>query len=249
MLEQSPIEIVNERLILIERLIEVQEHFKGERDIVHLNEKTYTHRYKQFDALLAYLALTCFDILGQPSEWLEFGAWLQSKNKMDERVLIFEKYKDLSLEQMTVSVYKDYMIVYGVKNSFFRFIHEIISKENRRKLLDSIMVREIHSSAQINDSDEAKEKFLFKARNFFTHKGIAMTGSISKGMITTEKQKKMIMEMKEYLRQRYGKTFVEHSFEPVYRESKGKNIYSYSVANWPHLLIEIIKDTTRHMQN
>jgi len=41
--------------------------------------------FHHYTPLVVYLLLTCFDRLGQPSDWMDFGSWLQSNKKKEER--------------------------------------------------------------------------------------------------------------------------------------------------------------------
>ena len=43
------------------------------------------------DPLVSYLYLTCFDRLGQPANWLDFGPWLESSDCEDERNTILQE--------------------------------------------------------------------------------------------------------------------------------------------------------------
>lgn len=126
------------------------------------------------DPLVSYLYLTCFDRLGQPAEWLDFGAWLQSSDSEDERRKALEEASLApTLNEGIQAVYRQYMAAYGVKMSFFRFFREVLPVSTRRKLLDSIERTIITNPPELatrQATDEEKEKYLFKRRNDYTHK-------------------------------------------------------------------------------
>jgi hypothetical protein len=236
----TPQFLVQERIDLIEKLLSLEEYFKG-IDLIQHGSGFATHPYRHFAALVDYLALTCFDILGQPADWLSFDGWLSSKKKKDERESVIAQYSDLPLNMQLKAVHTWYLKSYGVKNSFYRFIREVISPEDRRKLLDSIRVRitvrpgekiiqdgkEMYSLPMAIDypaTDLEKEEFLYNARNSFTHKGVSF-GSPVPAVFTPER----------------FKGIVEDGWNAVHDEIKGGKQLRYSTYRWPHLLVEILK--------
>jgi hypothetical protein len=72
--------LVEERLEFVEIISRLNEQFLDPSLIRKVGEKGWTHPWKYFDALRNYLLLTCFDLLGQPSEFKDFQSWLQSFN-------------------------------------------------------------------------------------------------------------------------------------------------------------------------
>jgi hypothetical protein len=123
------------------------------------------------DPLVCYLYLTCFDRLGQPDEWLDFGSWLDSSDCKDERDLILAEASTASdLEGSMRIAYRRYSALYGVRSSFCRFLREILSPEMRQELLSSIDRDIVTDSGTRQATDEEKERYLFKLRNDYTHK-------------------------------------------------------------------------------
>ena len=70
--------LVEERLEFVEIISRLNEQFLDPSLIRKVGEKGWTPTWKYFDALRNYLLLTCFDLLGQPSEFKDFQSWLQS---------------------------------------------------------------------------------------------------------------------------------------------------------------------------
>lgn len=235
--------LVRERLQLLKQLINAKEHFKGHHLATHTDINNVGHPFKHYAALRIYLALTCFDILGQPDEWMDFQSWLKSNRKQEERNIIFLRHQSKEFSERLTSIHKDYTAIYGVKNSFYRFIREVISEENRVKLLNSIGVMErireaiyyedgSHSpplGVSIKVSDELKEKFLFSARNSFTHKGISY-GDPSGWLFDYDKP--------FYISDEDGPLW--HS-QNLITQKIGDKVLTYQVWKWPFLLIEIIE--------
>ncbi len=124
------------------------------------------------DPLVTYLYLTCFDRLGQPADWLDFGAWMESSKHKAERDGILQRVQSHELEVAIRFAYREYNSLYGVKSSFFRFLRNLPS-DFRRELLGSIH-QDISTYAPSMTgryaTDAEKEKYLFKRRNDYTHK-------------------------------------------------------------------------------
>src|SRR5690606_15949133 len=197
-------------------------------------------------ALRIYLALTCFDILGQSDDWKDYGNWLSSKKKADERNNIIDKHHKKELNDILISVNKEYNKIYGVRRSFLKFIYEVISDDDRAKLFDSIkgaktftfdIIKEDGSikvgtnAKRIELTQKQKEDFLFNIRNSFTHKGVSI-GDIAGGIFETEKPTKFP-----------GTENPVWTYNAIhYQKIKGDTIM-FSVRKWPFVLIEIIENT------
>ncbi|MFK7786845.1 MAG: hypothetical protein AB8B56_17120 [Crocinitomicaceae bacterium] len=97
-------------------------------------------RYK-YPALITYLKLTCFDKLGQPTNYMQFNNWLKSKRKKTERELIISDLGSEGILEQAEKLYNEYLKIYGVKNSFYRFINEVIPDRSKQKLLDGIEIK------------------------------------------------------------------------------------------------------------
>jgi len=162
---------VSERLTTCEALIE-----DIERDM------DFLRRYK-YPSIGLYLKLTCFDQLGQPGEWMTFDNWLNSKKKKEERAKIVEGIRPRKRTEFAKELYLAYQKVYGVKNSFFRFINDILPSQSRARLLEGIEInihlsdkKDILSSYNVKEASELdKIGYLYKVRNDFTHNVFSAT--------------------------------------------------------------------------
>jgi len=75
------------------------------------------------DPLVSYLYLTCFDRLGQPANWLDFGAWLESSDSKEERdAILREASKTANLLDSIRMASRRYTAMYGVRSAFIRFL-------------------------------------------------------------------------------------------------------------------------------
>ena len=130
-------------------------------------------RRKMYPQLITYLRLTCFDQLGQPVNWMIFSDWLRSKNIRKNREKLIENIEAKDELELSEGLYKEYLKDYGVKNSFFNFIRNLIPNENRDKLLSQIKIDIDDFPAPISEGKEGididKENYLYKIRNDYTH--------------------------------------------------------------------------------
>lgn len=247
---KEKIEIVEERIWLIKKLIDSKDHFTG-REYIKTFERSWDHPYKHYSALRNYLILTCFDILGQPAEWLTFDSWLKSKKARKEREEIFSKYHGLDAIEVSIGVHSDYNKIYGVKNSFYKFLKEILSEANRKRLLDSIKVSHIYQdpvyhedgsvtsglSRPITVDEEEKYKLLYQIRNVFTHRG----ESISSGAAG--------------IFENYDDFYTHIPNEPpgylsqflMIKVVNGEK-WEFNSVGWPHILIDILKETLEELK-
>ena len=133
--------------------------------------------------LRIYLYLTCFDRLGQPTDWIEFGAWLRSKSgkHVGERQKAIELiHEGVSFDQVSRVFHDYYTAIYGVRSSFYRFINDVLPQAVREKLLNSIKIEKSSLPPNINaippGDENEKLKFLFATRNKYTHKALYIPG-------------------------------------------------------------------------
>ncbi len=168
-------ELNNSRLAVISAVID-------RLDLCSKLSETATAKqlFHHYTPLVVYLLLTCFDRLGQPSDWMDFGSWLRSSDKKKEREQVTsEGLKDAS--EIAVAFYNTYNRIYGVSSSFYRFLHEVIPGQSRQELLGSIRIEIVDNPPNIGNNrqadDDAKEKYLFKLRNDYTHKAQFVPGT------------------------------------------------------------------------
>lgn len=240
--------LVRDRLRLVDHLNMAEHYFKGRlygRDLPN-NEVIYP-LYENYFGLKIYLLLTCFDILGQRGEWLDFNSWLlcKKKEKKKEKDEIFQKnHFNGNPETYIASIHKEYSNIYGVKNSFYYFVQNVISQENRFKLFNSISTTEIVSEYKINNDgthsppcgkqialdEDLKLKFLFQLRNSFTHKGIAYGTSI--GAVFDINRSHEVVNGEPY-----------HYMYGIHKEQINGKTIVWEVRQWPFILSEILNET------
>ena len=169
-IEGSKIKVI---MAVIERL-ELIEIF-AERE---LNVRLLTF----YQSLVVYHLLTCFDLLGQPDNWIDFINWHNSTKNLSEKQDAKSRFNFWDNFGTKVKKYYEFYInKFGVSKSFFRFINEVIPDSTRDELYNSIRIsvngipdpsrRIAEDSPQID-----KMKFLSDLRNKYTHSAIFIQG-------------------------------------------------------------------------
>src|SRR5688572_7556273 len=85
-MDQDRIQRVKDRLFLYDKISDLKESFRGHDYTEHPSEGTFDHKYRHYEALRFYLLLTCFDILGQGAEFVDFNKFLNGKEFKKERL-------------------------------------------------------------------------------------------------------------------------------------------------------------------
>lgn len=157
------------------------------------------------------------------------------------------------MNESIIEINDDYNKIYGVRNSFMRFIKETLSLENQNKLFNSIRgsvkltdsirnqdgTQTIATGADYNLNQKEKEDFIYYIRNSFTHKGIPL-GDTRGGYFDREGPMNLgsIKEPELLWRE-----------VALYSKKIDGNEITFKVIKWPELLIEIIEDTLNVKRN
>jgi hypothetical protein len=121
----------------------------------------------QYEPLVVYLLLTCFDVLGQPVQWQDFRSWLNGEEASKVSIT------GTSLVDHSKQLYDAWADRYGVRNSFYRFMNEVLPPDALERLLASIRYSILSNPPELirkhEGDDDKKKKWLFDIRNRFTH--------------------------------------------------------------------------------
>ncbi|MDQ1770474.1 hypothetical protein GQR60_03040 [Labilibaculum sp. A4] len=229
------IENVRARIEFVNKLTSVKEAFRGTELVKKSENGDFNHPYIHFDGLRFYLILTCFDILGSNKEYLPFSNWLTSSNTKNERAEIFAQMNKNEITSESVNdIYLGYNKIYGVTKGFKRFIAEILSDENRKLLLDNIMIRKFDNVSGIQlkytPPDSKKIDFLYQVRNSFTHTGEPYATPAG-GIFDIIEDGRIIDGGRKW------------GYYCIHIEKNNKFYYEYYVRKWPKILIEILNNT------
>jgi hypothetical protein len=128
----------------------------------------------QYEPLVVYLMLTCFDRLGQHPDWIDFRSWLDSKEAKEASSSTTSSPIDHAKH-----LYRQWSAKYGVRNSFYRFMDEVAPSSTISALLNSIDKRVMTNPPAIESSiadPAAKKAWLYETRNRFTHSAQILRG-------------------------------------------------------------------------
>lgn len=228
------IRLVKERLEFVNIITQLNDQFRDPELIRKTPEGGWTHPWIYFDSLRNYLLLTCFDLLGQTKQYKDFHTWLVARSTKDERKTALSKVsKCTPIMKAVRKVHREYLDVYGIKKSFFRFINEVIPTKTRTALFYSVRIRKIDSKQNLEieqvESEEDKAKFLFAVRNLFTHRAINV-GSPAGGVFVNFGDPILID----------GK--LKQGWHPIYWEEKPGLRIEYSVRDWPTVLKKTVSE-------
>jgi hypothetical protein len=225
--------LVRDRLEFVTMISSLNPLFLNPKLIRHTPNGGWTHPWKYFDSLRTYLLLTCFDLLGQPHSFKDFQSWLAADSTKAERAAVLQKLEgEADPIELVKAVHRAYLISYGTKNSFYRFIQHVLPKPAQDELYYSVRIREIDPGKNLEigaiESDESKIAFLYGIRNSFTHAGIN-TGSPAGGV--WEGHGRWI-EMDGKLKK---------GWEPIHWEERKGLCVEYSVRDWPDVLFRAVQ--------
>lgn len=229
---ENTIRLVRERLEFVQIISNLNPQFLDHTLIRHTPDGGWTHPWKYFDSLRNYLLLTCFDLLGQPSEYQDFQSWLVSSVTVTEREMTLASI-DTGTGPIEAAglLHRSYLNSYGAKQSFFRFIQTVIPEAMREQLLFSVMIRHIDPEKNIeirkDESPESKIKFLFWIRNSYTHQA-SNTGSPSAGVFPNWNNWLVIDGVPK------------KGYEPIKFEKRIDDRIDYCVRDWPDVLIRTV---------
>lgn len=230
---EKSIRLVNERLEFVEIIDQLNPVFLEPKLIRHTPEGGWTHPWKYFDSLRNYLLLTCFDLLGQPTEFKDFQSWLEAKSSFDERAEV-EKLilSGLNTFERAARIHRSYLQIHGARIAFLRFINEILTAEERVALLYSVRIRRIdpvkNTEVDIIENDQSKVDWLYRIRSQYTHRA-ENTGSPSGGVFGSLTREIVID----------GKVLM--GWEPISWEEKSGFRIEYGVRNWPRALKRAVR--------
>lgn len=184
--DEAKYQAIHRRLDLARDILEDSDKLPGYAAITDDGSPYLKHPRHDREALVIYLLLTCFDLLGQLNEYRTFKEWLES-NSPEHEAQRGEVVSCLngseSPAELSLAFAKAYDRRFGVRNSFFEGI-ENLSQSGRDLLLDSIYVfedkewkkRSASTSPGVIPSNRPEEElrklklsFLFTKRNRFTH--------------------------------------------------------------------------------
>jgi hypothetical protein len=224
--------LIEERLEFVDLITGLHQHFQGRSGVRYTPDGGWTHQWLYFDSLRNYLLLTCFDLLGQPADYKDFGAWLRASSTEGERKMAIQSLNsDAEFLENVAQIFDWYLEMYGNRKSIDRFIDEILPVDLRGELFASIWIREIdvaeNRQLRVIEDISLKRRFLYEIRNAYTHSA-TNTGSAAGGLFDDSGTPIAI----------HGE--LKYGYQPIRWEDKKGIRLQYSVRRWPQLLKEIV---------
>lgn len=235
------ISLIKDRLEFVSMITALHPQFLNPALIrVYEGENGWTHPWMYFDGLRNYLLLTCFDLLGQPDDFMDFDSWITSSKTATAREKVFEKIAHSgNLTETIKNVYKEYKLSYGTKHSFFKFLNEVLTEEMRVELADDIWIRKYNKLTNNRigsiEGNENKFKGLYNIRNSFTHSGIN-TGSIGAGVFPNFAGEQIIDGIPK------------KGYAPVSYIFKNDTYMVTYVRDWPDVLIRAVEYGVKQLE-
>lgn len=247
---------VRARLILAQQLLEESDALPaGEGYTVDTANSTVHHSRHEREAVVNYLLLTCFDLLGQAHKYLTFYDWIIS-TKPD----ILEQHKSalegldvptIGVIESTKVLHNHYNRLYGATKAFFAGINGL-SPKARTHLLNSVSAARrnpeslkpenkntSYPSLPIDDKDQEaieklKTKMLYSLRNAFTHDLAQMHFSSNPMMAQVVNNNRPNAEGASW-----GVSIIENkAYSPSHQVYEKK--YVYDLREWPFVLFEVL---------
>jgi hypothetical protein len=226
--EQRARDRVVDRLTLVRALIDQKHPLAKPKRIGVTPDGVATSAWDQHDSLINYLLLTCFDVLGQSVDFVQFGEWLTSRELEAERQEVLGQMKpELPPVAAARALHDGYNKRYGTTNGFMRFINEVISEEARNELLGSVHIGSIKPISPAKAA-KLKKEFLYQQRNGFTHKAHANI-TVAR-MVDTNRM--MIIDATS------DEPIVKHAARMV--EGRVDKAGAYFVTDWPYVLYRTV---------
>lgn len=137
---------VKDRLFLYDKISDLKEFFRGDEYTEHPSEGTFDHKFRHYQALRFYLLLTCFDILGQESEFIDFNEFLNSNKFKTERIKLLREFSTETEISKIKIMYEYYLKIYGFKKRYLYFIDNILDETQRNRLYSTIKIQKVYNA-------------------------------------------------------------------------------------------------------
>ncbi len=240
-MEFERIQRVKNRLFLYDKISDLKESFRGHDYTEFPSKGTFTHKYRHYEALRFYLLLTCFDILGQGSEFVDFSKFINAKKFAAQRSKLIDSLPpDNDIDKNVKTMHEYYLQTYGFKKRYLYFIDNILDQEQRDRLYASIRVSKITNAfkrgvkSEDISSIKKKNEFLFKLRNEFTHDGKSLASG-SDGLF-------------DNMASIWSEGKIKWTFQTQYAEKKGSYHVQYSTLRWPDEIRKILQVTVERLR-
>ncbi|MDU8500467.1 hypothetical protein RYB01_14940 [Pseudomonas syringae] len=250
--------LIRNRLILAQALLEESDALPGFKGYKTDPDGKVHHPRHEREALVVYLLLTCFDLLGQSRPYLTFPQWLDTKKPevLNERNKVLEGLGALPKNPIECSgrIFEGYNQLYGATKAFFAGINDLPT-DVRAHLMNSISIvgRDPLSLKEENKntsfpgipiSDETKLcklklNYLYSLRNSFTHQLAQVHFSSMPSMSGLMQDLKGTPQDKQVDSASWGVIVYDGEVNYGHHNETDKK-YCYSLSGWPFVLFEVL---------
>lgn len=171
---------IKARLVLAQELLEESDKLLGFDGYNYGEQDWWLHPRHTREALVIYLLLTCFDLLGQPeNDYISLDDWLESEeqNHIQERQSVASGVQ--GIRQAMIALAKKHQEIYAIRKSFYQGIDRV-PPEIKTRFLDGIRVSHCpdyspnmsmpgHAIANPEELNRLRLGHLYRKRNTFTH--------------------------------------------------------------------------------
>lgn len=244
----NKVDLILARLILSQSILEESDFFEGHNGYNYDRPDWWFHPRHEREALVVYLLLTCFDLLGQEKSFITFENWLKSKKVnhiLERKTLIDSLSPDATHQDAACAMMEQYQSLYGVRNAFYEGINNLPEKSKDQLLssMELVLVPEFEPNVSkrglpLEDKElefELKLKHIYERRNRFTHRleqqiGLS-TPTISK--LGKDNSSSWLAKVENS-----KLSYLGGPYETKLLNNGGA--YYYSLNQWPFVLFEVL---------
>lgn len=247
-------DLVHARLRLAKALLEESDQLEGSEGYARDTDKHWLHARHEREALVTYLLLTCFDMLGREEEHLPFGNWVNSNKKchvLQKNAVLDNLPQTDDPLNVTKLLLAQHSEIFGVKNSFYSGMNKLTAT-GKERFFNSINLGYLPGHCNEPNvgypleliEDPAKEinlkkAYIFRKRNNFTH-NLEQFHMSSTPMHPTDLEKPTGSWMAKL---EDGKITYWGVHED--REKHGSGHYVYSLNQWPFVLFQVLYEAIK----
>jgi hypothetical protein len=251
--------LIRARLILAQKLLEESDTLPGFEGYNFKDPGNWAlHERHEREALVVYLLLTCFDLLGQSQKHVDFMKWLTSKKSelVEERRIAAEIIRSENGDcfDQAKFLFEHYNRHHGATSAFYSGIEQL-PHSARQRLLSTVSVvgrdpRSLNpeykntSFPGIPLEDEEKKitlqkKYLYSLRNAFTHQ-LSQTHFSSIPLMSAFPSRINLNEELPSNGACWGIYIRKGKITYAGNHSDHTNTYYYSLSDWPFVLFEVL---------
>ncbi len=176
--------------------------------------------FTQYEPLVTYLMLTCFDLLGHNEKYIDFKNWLDINIKNNKK----HEIESENCFKNALRLYQEYLNMYSMRKSFYSFINSLLPVHARSELLNSFKVNIMSNHPNFETKEitgDRKISYLYDLRNNYTHQAQYIPGSLN-----------FPEDIDKNINIAWHINYQIHTI---------KNVTTLSVHEWPEIFVKTVK--------